>query len=129
MQAVELPLFGIDEHTKSSKVIAQPRQDTKITHEQILCSTTKVLESYTPHSITHPPQSLEEMFPEQKYEDKDVQKAKQILEEVANQFSPEELKVAVTEIQYLVSTWVDDFEREIFEGKTLRELLHEKGSL
>lgn len=74
-------------------------------------------------SITH---SLETLFPEQKF-DKTIQKAREILGLLANEFTPEQLKDVVMEIQYLTDSWLDEYERELFNGKTLRELLHEKG--
>lgn len=73
--------------------------------------------------------SLEALFPEQQYDDKDIQKVKEILGPIANQFSQPELRDIVAETQFLISSWLDDFERGIFNGLTLNELLHEKGGL
>ena len=73
--------------------------------------------------------SLDELFPEQQYDDKDLQKAKDALGLLANEFSIIELKEIVAEINFLVSSWLDDYERKVFNGLTLNELLHEKGGL
>ena len=73
--------------------------------------------------------SLEALFPEQEYEEKAIKKTKEILGIKASQFAPEQLRDVVAEVQYLAMSWLDDFERGIFEGKTLMELLHEKGGL
>lgn len=35
----------------------------------------------------------------------------------------DELEEAVLKIKHLIELWLDSFEREIFEGKTLQELL------
>lgn len=35
----------------------------------------------------------------------------------------EELEETILEIRHLIELWLDSFEREIFEGKTLQELL------
>jgi len=35
----------------------------------------------------------------------------------------EKLKTTVVEMQFLVEIWLDDLEKQIFEGKTLNELL------
>ncbi len=142
MQAINLSLFSDDNSTKTPYIPnseKQAKQIPKVAEEQILTPVAEILGKVAvqPPKNIGPTEllsqsisnSLNSLFPEQQYDDKDIQKAKQILGEIANQFSPEELKVAVTEIQYLVSTWIDDFEKEIFDGKTLRELLHEKGSL
>ncbi len=52
-----------------------------------------------------------------------LQKAREILGELANVYSDDELWKIVTEIQFLTDCWLDEFEREIFDGKTLTELL------
>ncbi len=72
--------------------------------------------------------SLDRLFPEQEREEKTIKHAKVILGTLASQYSPPEFKNMITEVQYLAESWLDDFEREIFNGKTLKELLHEKGS-
>lgn len=74
-------------------------------------------------------QKLKEIFPEQQCEEKNIKRAKDILGEIGEEFNLEELRDITSEIQYLVSSWLDDFEREIFNGLTLRELLHEKEGL
>ena len=71
--------------------------------------------------------TLDEMFPEQERYSKEIKVAKQILGEIADEFTPEELKDLVTEIQFLCESWLDDFERTVFDGQTLKELLHDKG--
>lgn len=114
-------------------------QQSLITEEQIVEPALKVFEEVTtkspselsqihdiPSSIN---QSLDELFPEQQYDEKNLQRAKDILGEEAAQFTNGQLKDIVSEVQYLVESWLDDFERDIFEGLTLKELLHEKGGL
>lgn len=116
-----------------------PEQQLLISEEQIITPLVEVLDRVSPHSpyinqSSEPlsqtvSQSLDTLFPEQKYEEKDIQKAKDLLGELADSFTPEQMKDVIAETKYLVETWLDDFEREIFSGKTLQELLHEKGSL
>lgn len=55
-----------------------------------------------------------------------LHKAREILGELANEYSDDELWKIVTEIQFLTDCWLDEFEREIFDGKTLNELLKEE---
>jgi len=74
-------------------------------------------------------ESLDTLFPEQQREEKNLQKAKEILGPVAIEFTSEQLKETIVEVQFLVESWLDDFEREVFGGQTLKELLHEKGGL
>lgn len=45
-----------------------------------------------------------------------VSKDQILLQEQAEQDS-------VVEIKFLAQTWLDDFEKQLFDGKTLRELL------
>lgn len=113
-------------------------QQLFIREEQIIRPLVEVLDTVTPTPSPRAPQepisptirqSLNEMFPEQQYDEKAIQKAKEILGETAKEFTQEQLQDAVTEIQYLCESWLDDFERQVFQGKTLNELLHEKGGL
>jgi hypothetical protein len=74
-------------------------------------------------------ESLDVMFPEQKRQDKDLLKAKEALGELAKEFTEVELKEVITDVDFIVESWLDDFERELFKGKTMQELLHEKGGI
>jgi hypothetical protein len=58
-------------------------------------------------------------------EEVDIEKAKTILGDIVKQMTDDQLKDTCVEMQYLVETWLDDYERSIFGGKTLRELLGE----
>lgn len=115
-----------------------PEQQLLITEDQIITPIVEVLEEAT----TKPPgtpqpkevspslkQSLDNLFPEQQYDEKDIQKAKEVLGKLADEFSDIQLKGIVAEFQFLAESWLDDFERKIFKGLTLKELLHEKGGL
>jgi len=114
------------------------QQQLFITEDKYITPLVKILDQVTPKPIETPSQpkepskslskSLDDLFPEQQYDEKVVQEAKKILGVIADEFTPEQLKDAVTEIQYLASTWLDDFERDAFDGLTLNELLHEKGA-
>lgn len=116
---------------------AVEQQPLLFTEDKIITPLVEVLQEATPKPIDVPPQvnkestslrqSLDELFPEQRYEEKDIQKAKEILGSLADEITPEQLKGAIIEMQYLAQTWLDDFEREIFNGLTLKEVLHEKG--
>jgi hypothetical protein len=106
---------------------------TKINEINYLAPLTEVLEKTNPNETLEPSasdalkQSLDNLFPEQQYTDKTLQKAKEMLGDVAKAFTEEQLRDVVCEVQFLATSWLDDFERGVFEGKTLNELLHEKG--
>lgn len=105
-----------------------------ISQDKIITPLAEVLQESLPTSepksiSSSVKQSLDDLFPEQQYDEKVIQEAKKALGTIANEFSQDELKDIVTKVQFLAESWLDDFEREIFEGKTLNELLHAKGGL
>jgi len=53
----------------------------------------------------------------------DIEEARKVLGIVAKDFTDEEFKNECVKISYLTETWLDEYERSIFGGKTLRELL------
>ncbi len=55
-----------------------------------------------------------------------LKQAREILKESAVGLSDEELEVIVVQVQSLAVSWLDDFERKTFDGKTLAELLSER---
>lgn len=55
-----------------------------------------------------------------------LERARKLLGETANSLTDEELQEQLVMIQYLTNSWLDDFERKIFNGKTLKELINEK---
>ena len=71
--------------------------------------------------------TLDALFPEQKRQEKDISKAKEALGDLSKLFTELEIREIVTDIDLLVSNWLDELERILFEGQTLLELLHEKG--
>jgi hypothetical protein len=113
-----------------------PEQQLLITEDQIIAPAVEVLKEVAPINVPNShevspslKQSLDNLFPEQQYDEKSIQKAKEILGDIALELSEEQLKDAVTEIQFLAESWLDDFERKIFKGMTLQEVLHEKGGV
>lgn len=117
----------------------QAQQQILITENKYIQPLEKVLNNIPPESTETPKkhltesvsfkESLDNLFPEQQRDEKAIKRAKDILGTVANNFTPGQLKDTVTEIQFLSESWLDDFERKIFNGLTLNELLHEKGGL
>lgn len=109
-------------------------QQLPISQDKIITPLAEVLHQSLPVSEPKPisptlKQSLDDLFPEQQYDEKLIQEAKKVLGVMANEFNQDQLKDTVTKVQFLAESWLDDFERDIFEGRTLNELLHEKGGL
>lgn len=113
-------------------------QQLLIPQDRIITPLVEFLEEVAPKPINQPQskkptnalkESLDNLFPEQQYDEKNIQKAKEILGKLADEFTQVQLKDTVTEVQFLAENWLDNYEREIFGGLTLQELLHEKGGL
>ena len=66
---------------------------------------------------------INQLFNEQDQQEKTVQEARDILGESAKDLTDSEVYDMVNEVQYLVDTWLEEFERKTFDGKTLNELL------
>jgi hypothetical protein len=56
-------------------------------------------------------------------EQKDIDEARDILGDIAKDISDDDLRDIVVEIQFLVESWIDEYERKNFNGKTINELL------
>jgi len=107
-----------------------------VTEQEVLLPLTQVFEDITVkptsnHLIISPSsaKSIQDIFPEQEYEDKAIQKTKEVLAELSSNFTNEEIRDLAAQFEYLAESWLDNFETEIFNGKTLNELLHERGGL
>ncbi len=64
--------------------------------------------------------SLNEMFPEQVHEDKTVQRAKEIL---GDKYTTEDIKSMIASFEYLINAWLEEYEKKVFDNRTLKELL------
>lgn len=68
--------------------------------------------------------TLNTIFLDKKEETK-LQKAKKILGEEIDGVPDDELGVYIAEFQFLLDSWLDEYEKQIFDGKTLRQLTKE----
>lgn len=66
---------------------------------------------------------LNQLFSEQDKKQKTIFEAREILGESAASLTDEQVYDLVNEIQFLTDTWLEEFEQQIFDGKTLNELL------
>jgi len=64
--------------------------------------------------------SLHEILPEQSHEDNTVLKAKKIL---GDKYTTEEVKSMLASYEYLINAWLEEYEKKVFNNKTLKELL------
>lgn len=66
---------------------------------------------------------INQLFDEQDKEQKEVQEAREILGDCIKDLTDSQVYDLVNEIQYLVDSWLEEYERKVFDGKTLDELL------
>ncbi|OGE19180.1 hypothetical protein A3J19_01210 [Candidatus Daviesbacteria bacterium RIFCSPLOWO2_02_FULL_41_8] len=81
----------------------------------------------TPDPIKEFENVIATIFPTNQEENK-LHKARGILGESARDYTDEELNYLVTDFEYLVDTWLDLFEKRVFQGKTLKELVGESAN-
>ena len=58
-------------------------------------------------------------------EENRIQQVRLIMGDAISNFSEEELKSYITEFQSLLDAWLDTFEKQLFENKTIKQLLKE----
>lgn len=66
-------------------------------------------------------QSLDLSFLEPKEQTK-VDKARQILGESTKNILTEQLEIYITQLELLTNSWLDSYEKQLFDGKTLQEI-------
>lgn len=63
------------------------------------------------------------IFEGQDQQEKTIQEAREILGETAINLNDEQVFDLVNEVKYLVDSWLEEYERKVFDGKSLDELL------
>lgn len=59
-------------------------------------------------------------------EDNKFMKMRKLLGKAAQGLSDEQIEALTINFQYLVDSWIDEYERKVFNGKLLREVLNEE---
>lgn len=52
-------------------------------------------------------------------------RVRRIMGDTVSEVSDEDLEIYLTEFQYLIDSWLDEFERLAYDGLTLKQLLQE----
>lgn len=85
-----------------------------------------IKENNAASTLYNPQKSLEvglnALIPTYEEENK-LQKARRVLGEISLEVTDEQLEVFITGIQFLLDTWLDSFERKMFDGLTLKQIL------
>jgi hypothetical protein len=81
-----------------------------------------------PPSLIQNPQTnlesvLNSIFPQQQ-EENNITRTKSHLGNATRNFSDEQVQIIITEFQFLIDSWLDEYEKEVFKGITLKEVLN-----
>lgn len=66
---------------------------------------------------------LNQFFVDQNQEQRSILEAREILGNEAKNLTDDQVFGLLNEIQYLVDSWLEEYETNVFDGKTLDELL------
>ena len=69
-------------------------------------------------------ENLNQFFNDQDKDQKTVLETREVLGDSAKELTDEEVYNLTSEVQFLIDTWLEEFERKIFDGRTLTEMLH-----
>jgi len=112
MESLNLPLYPTLEST--------PKFNTRT--ENIMYVKPSI-QSPNPQILTE--NILNSILPQQTEETK-ITRIRSILGETAKTLSDEQIRCIATEFQFLIDTWLDEYEKEVFNGMSLKEILNEK---
>lgn len=104
----------------------QPHQVLELRSDTTTVSGSKQLFASTiGGSKTNIQDALRQIFPEQ-HEETRIQKARTIMGEAIKDLTDEELDKYLIEFQYLIDSWLDEYEQQVFGGITLQQVLREE---
>lgn len=66
---------------------------------------------------------VNKLFSDQNQEQQDILEAREILGDDAKELTDDQVFELINEVQFLVDSWVEEYEKDVFGGKTLDELL------
>ncbi len=80
------------------------------------------------HNNSNPEQQsnyekINQIFTDQKEHEKTILEARETLGDSAKDLDDGQIHELVSEVQFLVDTWLEEYERKVFNGKTLEELI------
>lgn len=82
----------------------------------------KLATSYNPQQSIET--AINNIFPLQSEENK-TSRMRKALGKSAQSLSNEQIETITSEFQFLIDSWMDEFEKEVFCGSTLKEILNE----
>ena len=106
MLSQELTLFDIPETKLQTKSITLTAKRPEISHRQYA-------------SLDN---ALSAIFPTTE-QDNIITKTRRHLGDIGKEMSDAEIKNLASEFQFLIDSWLDMFEKDTFQGKTLKEIM------
>lgn len=111
MEELGLPLFSIEDSVPQLK---PPVKENPINESH----------AYSPNPQAVIENALNNIFPQQSEENK-ITRTRRILGQTAQTLTDRQIETIVVEFQFLIDSWLDEFERHVFNGMTLKEMLNE----
>lgn len=94
----------------------------RLQHYPTLETPQKIPTSYSPQQSIEA--AVNNIFPLSSEENKTLRMRK-ALRNTAQSLSNEQIETITTQFQFLIDSWMDEFEKEVFSGLTLKEVLNE----
>lgn len=111
MESLNLPLYPtVEPRFKTTSIPEQTTPTKEPDYTNPLATLENILNSILP----------------QQTEETNVIRTKRLLGETAKSFTDEHIECIVAEFQFLINAWLDEFEQEVFNGMTLKEVLNER---
>lgn len=98
----------------------QPLNSLVVSNEDTFNLSNPSSDSFNPQGTYD---QINQLFNEQDKQQKEVQEAREILGESAKDLTDSQVYDLISEVQYLVDSWLEEYERSVFDGKTLDETL------
>lgn len=78
--------------------------------------------SHHPHTILQ--NAFNDVFTSNSDLDSNIARIRRILGATAITLSDEQIETIISEFQFLIGTWMDEFEKDLFKGMTLQEVIN-----
>ena len=82
---------------------------------------------YQPQLTQHPHQILNhaaQAIYSPDMQDSVLLRTRKNLGEISRSLSDDQVQTIITEFQFLIGSWLDEYEKEVFNGLTLREVIN-----
>lgn len=102
--------------------VQQYRTDTNISTQVSSIPATQNPLPHHPHTVLQ--NAFNEAFTSNLELDNNIGRIRRILGVTAITLSDEQIESIISEFQFLIGAWMDEFEKELFHGMTLQEVIN-----